>query len=255
MIQIAIVNESTLITDADVQAIVAALQRQLDQDFTPIYSISAKLVFMPKGGRVWPGTWELVFADDSDQAGALGYHETTVNGDPIGFAFVKDTLAAGDSVSVTAGHELLEMLGDPDIQTAEIQDMADGSSTLRMKELCDACEDDSYGYAKVDPSTGKLFVLPSTGKPILVSDFVLPAYWNPDAPAGSAFDFRGHMTAPLQILPGGYMGVRTVPAADAWEQVTEMDATARVLGGKPPVRFNRRARRLMNRRTWRRSTR
>lgn len=250
MIKIAYVNQSTLIGDADVQAIMAAIQRQADQDVFPIFGLKTQRLFLPKNFSPAAGVWELVFADTSDQAGALGYHETTVNGDPIGFVFVKDTMGAGLSVGVTASHEDLEMCGDPDIQTCETQDLADGSSTLRMKEWCDACEDDSFGYAKVNPATGKLFVAPSDGKVILVSDFVLPAYWNQNAPRGP-YDFRGHITAPLQILPGGYMGVRTVPAADAWTQV-QADGHP---GGKPMRRFNRRARRLLHHTTWRRSER
>ena len=162
------------------------------------------------------------------------------------------------------------MLADPDIQTCETQDLQDGSSVLRMKEVCDVCEDDSLAYAKViadgkqnkDGSTGTDFKL-SDGTTILLSDFVLPAYWNQNAPAGSKFDFMGHISSPLQILPGGYIGVRSIPASSQWSQVTAMVTMedsqrtgarpVMTLGGKAIKRFSRRARRAIPDGTWKRS--
>jgi len=50
-----------------------------------------------------------VILDDSDQAGALGYHDLTSDGLPIGKVFAASDLKAGTSWTVTASHELLEM--------------------------------------------------------------------------------------------------------------------------------------------------
>ena len=44
-----------------------------------------------------------------------GYHDLTTTGLPIGKVFAKTTFDAGDLVSVTLSHEVLETLGDPDI--------------------------------------------------------------------------------------------------------------------------------------------
>lgn len=237
MITIGITNQSTLLTDAQVQAAMRCLQAQVTGDFYPVYGTLANLVWLPKGRTPIPGQWQLIFADTSDQAGALGYHEVTANGDPIGFIFVKDDIATGSSWTVTASHELLEMLGDPDIQTVEEQDNADGSITFRAKEVSDVCEDDSQAYQKTQ-SDGTAFRLPD-GTPFLFSDFVYPAYWNPNAPATAKLDFCGHITKPLQILAGGYIGILQVPKGATWGQV-QADMTP---GGKAIQRFNRRARR------------
>jgi hypothetical protein len=48
----------------------------------------------------------------ADTAGALGYHDLTHDGQPISKVFVKTTIKDGELVSVTACHELFEMVID-----------------------------------------------------------------------------------------------------------------------------------------------
>src|ERR1700735_4567820 len=61
----------------------------------------------PSNGSCW-----LVLFNDSDQANALGCHDLTTGGLSIGKVFAASELKAGTSWTVTARHELLEMLGD-----------------------------------------------------------------------------------------------------------------------------------------------
>jgi len=49
------------------------------------------------------------------QPGALAYHDLTPDGLPVSKVFVKTTLDNNDLVSVSASHELVEMLVDPAI--------------------------------------------------------------------------------------------------------------------------------------------
>ena len=51
--------------------------------------------------------------DDPDQAGALGYHEMSSRGTPLGKVFAGLDMRLGTSWTVTLSHELLEMLADP----------------------------------------------------------------------------------------------------------------------------------------------
>lgn len=248
MISVVCVNQSTVLNDAQVQACVDGLQKQVDEHFFPAWGIEAQLSVRDKSMPITLGEWELVFADNSDQIGALGYHETTANGDPIGYVFAKDDLDSGTSWTVTASHELLEMLADPDIQTVEEQDNAGGSITFRMKEVCDPCEDDSLAY---DIARNETALKLPDGSPILVSDFVFPEYFNQNAPAGAKLDFCGKISKPLQILSGGYMGVLQVPATSKWTQI-QADLTP---GGKPIHDLSRRSRRLTPDHKWRRSER
>ena len=61
---------------------------------------------LPDGGQI-------IITDNPDQAGALGYHELTSAGAPLGKVFAKLDLDSGTSWTVTLSHELLEMLADP----------------------------------------------------------------------------------------------------------------------------------------------
>ena len=112
-IQISVINESTVLTDAEVTPVVSALQKQVTNDFGPVWGTAAQLTIIPKGTQPPTGSWWLVMLDDSDQANALGYHDLTTEGLPIGKVFVASDLKAGTSWTVTASHELLECWATP----------------------------------------------------------------------------------------------------------------------------------------------
>ena len=76
-IKIAVINASTVLTDAQVQPAVSALQIQVHRDFAPVWGVDADLTFVPSGSQPAPGMWWLSILDTSDQAGALGYHDVT----------------------------------------------------------------------------------------------------------------------------------------------------------------------------------
>ncbi len=204
--QISVINESTVLTDADVTPVVAALQQQVTNDFRPIWGTDAELKMVPQGTPAPAGTWELVILDDSDQAGALGYHDLTTDGLPLGKVFAASDLKAGTSWSVTASHELLEMLADPNINLTAFVQNANTTGTLYAYEVCDACEDDSFGYQINN---------------ILVSDFVYPAWFESFRAEGSTqFDRLNKIQNPLELLPGGYIGVFSVSDGSGWQQQT-----------------------------------
>lgn len=114
-IQIAVINSSKTLTDGQVQSAVPALQTQMHRDFAPVWGIDADLVFVLTGQQPAANAWWLVILDNSDQTGALGYHDLTPQGLPLGKIFAGTDLQYGEQWTVTASHELLEMLGGPDI--------------------------------------------------------------------------------------------------------------------------------------------
>jgi hypothetical protein len=79
-IKIAIFNLSTVLTDEQVQQAVPALQTQITRDFAPVWGVDGELVFIPHGTRPPQDMWWLGVFDDSDVAGALGYHDLTPEG-------------------------------------------------------------------------------------------------------------------------------------------------------------------------------
>jgi len=49
MIQIAVINATTVLTDAALQSMVDAVQTQVHRDFLPAWGVDAALHFVPKG--------------------------------------------------------------------------------------------------------------------------------------------------------------------------------------------------------------
>ena len=211
MIKIAIINASTVLTDAQVKAAVPSLQKQIDMDFGPAWGVAATLRFVPHGQAPLPGEWWLAILDNSDQAGALGYHDLTTAGLPLSKVFAGTDKQYGLSWTVTASHELLEMLVDPNINLTVFEQGPLGAR-LYAYEVCDAVESDAYAY----PIDG-----------VLVSDFVLPSWFESFRQAGStAFDFRNRLTAPFELLPGGYIGVNDLARGIGWYQIEHGQASA-----------------------------
>src|SRR4051794_7535486 len=105
MLRIAVVNESTAISDGKVQEMLPAFEQQWNQDLDPVWGVgSAKFTFIPKHQQPPAGSWWVVFLDNSDQADALAYHDLTNEGLPISKVFVKTLLADHASISVGATH-------------------------------------------------------------------------------------------------------------------------------------------------------
>src|SRR5277367_3356936 len=170
--KISIFNASTVLTDNEIRPVVNALQQQVTNDFRPAWGTDAELTFVPTGSAPPIGTWWLTILDDSDQAGALGYHDLTPDGLPIGKVFAATDLKYGSNWTVTASHELLEMLGDPNINlTVLVQRSDENAGRLFAYEVCDACEDDSFSY--------------KIGE-VNVSDFVFPSWFEGFRTEGSA---------------------------------------------------------------------
>src|SRR5213594_2301364 len=141
-IKVAVINASTVLKDADAGKAVPALQAQIHNDFAPAWGVDADLVFIPKGSEPPAGAWWLAILDNSDQAGALGYHDLTDEGLPLGKVFAASDITYGYEWTVTASHELLEMLADPDINLTVFVQSDATRGLIYMHEVCDACEAD-----------------------------------------------------------------------------------------------------------------
>jgi hypothetical protein len=176
------------------------------RDFAPAWGIDADLTFVPKGKKPPAGSWWLIILDNSDQAGALGYHDLTKQGLPLGKIFAGSDIKMGYQWTVTASHELLEMLEDPDINLTAFIESSSKSGILYAYEVCDACEADEFGY-----KIGRT----------LVSDFIYPAWFESFRKKGSTqFDYGKRIKKPFALLKGGYIGVYDVKDGGGWRQIT-----------------------------------
>jgi len=134
----------------------------------------------------------------------LGYHDLTNKGLPLGKVFAESDIQSNSSWTNDLSHEVLEMLGDPDINLAAYRE-EEGKVVFYAYEVCDPCEDDPDGYL--------------IGS-VLVSDFVFPAWFEGFRKEGSAqFDFRKHINKPFQLLPNGYIGKFDPSSHRGWHQV------------------------------------
>jgi len=205
LIQIAVVNESTVLKDDQIQAILPSLQKQVHRDFAPVWGVDANITFVPAGQQPASDAWWLAVLDNSDQAGTLGYHDLSNNGLPLSKVFAKGDIDKNLKWSVTASHELLELLVDPAINLTVIDQPDTGGGKLYPYEICDPCEDEKYGY-DIDGVT--------------VSDFVFPAWFEPFRKLGAQFDFQNHIQKPFQVLSGGFIGVYELGAGSGWHQLS-----------------------------------
>ena len=207
-IQVSVINKSTAVSDADLQSKLPAFQKQVTRDFAPAWGIDATLKFVAKGAKPPAGSWWLVVFDDSDQAGALGYHDVTQDGLPLGKVFAGSDIKLGYNWTVTFTHELLEMLADPEINLTVFRQPNADSGVLYAYEVCDACEADEFGY----PIDG-----------VTVSDFVYPAWFEENRKPGTQFDQQKQITQAFQLLKGGYIGIFDVNSGTGWHQLTRRE--------------------------------
>jgi hypothetical protein len=184
-VTIACINHATVGLGVPFGKLTATLQKCYDTYFLPVwgYPVTLYNTKTPK-----PSDWQFVYFDNADTAGALGYHDLTKNGQPVAKVFVKTTLADHQLVSVTACHELFEMVIDPIANLwAEAED-----GTEYAYEMCDPVEEDTF---LVDG--------------IAMSDFVHPSWFEPfKHPPGTKFDHLGRLTKPFSMTKGGYVIVK-----------------------------------------------
>ena len=200
--KIACFNKATIPLGVNFSALVTAMQKYVDEHVAPVWGTPCKLV---KTTGFVKGAWAMVFLDDADVANALAYHDLTPDGLPISKVFVRTTLENGDLVSVSASHELVEMLVDPAINL-----LTTGPDAKT-----------AYAYESADPVEALDF--PVNGIPM--SDFVHPAYFEDFRKPGSAmFDHLNKVKRPFQILSGGY---QIIFKSGKWSQVFGSKAKAK----------------------------
>jgi hypothetical protein len=210
MARFAVVNQSTLVSDDDLQTAHAACLKQLTEHVAPAWGrLPMDGVFVPKGGQVPPDAYPVYVIDDPDVAKMLGYHSEDPSGKPYGHVFAgpilqnRGTPLAGfPSVSAVLSHEVIEFFIDPTCSLYAV----DGSGTLFSYEVADPVEGAAYA------------VLTPDGAPVSVSDFVFEAWFDAKAPPGTQYDWLKNCSAPFHVTKNGY-AVTFDPAANTVTKV------------------------------------
>ena len=193
-INLALVSLAPTVSFGDLAKVSAALQKQLVRDFEPIWAAQATIDPFARLDDVPLGYWRILVVDTFAQG---GQHRDRHN-QP--YALV----AAGSSWSLIASHEMLEMLVDPfGNRLVAGQSPIDAQGRVEfLVEICDPCQGDDFGY---------------TVNGVLVSDFYTPNYFDPLQATGVRYSYTGAVTAPRQVLSGGYLSWRE-PVAGNWFQ-------------------------------------
>ena len=196
-----VTNKSTLVTNAQVETMTRACARQLAHHVAPLWSrLPVPVVYTEQPQTAAPGTVVITITDKSDLKDAFGYHSEK-SGD-IEYAIVAagpvfdnggDALTKPLSVASVLSHEICEWFVDPKCNLA-----ADtGLGYAVAYEVCDPVESDSY-QVRIVPRGAKKTTQ------VTVSNFVLPAWFDPFASSTQSLDYLGTCKKPFVINPGGY---------------------------------------------------
>lgn len=218
--EIAIVNKSTLLSDANGQIIVSALNMVLPK-FCSDWNIPTVVAVYVPINRPTNVSIKIYLLDNSDVENALGYHDE-INNIPYGKCFVNTVLQNKGALlwnenprvqtfAQTVCHEIFEMIVD---LYCNIWAMLADKSTLYAYEVCDPVESNALTVSvqTVTSTVTKSRVPPFknitttsvTYTNVGLSDWVLPEWFNPHATKGP-FNHLNTLRAPFTLSPNGYV--------------------------------------------------
>lgn len=194
-INVALVSEVPDVELPELSRVAAAIQKQVMRDFSPIWDVSASLAAFAEVQEIPLDYW-IVTLCYSVPEGSGGHRD--VDGRPAGF------VEWADNWSHTASHEVLEMLVDPwgKRLIAGPSIKPDQGRVEYLVEVSDPCQSEDCAYNV----NGEV-----------VSDFCTPQFFDPFVSPGVRYSYSGKITAPRQVLPGGYLSWRE-PIGGHWWQ-------------------------------------
>jgi hypothetical protein len=210
--QIAVINASPVLSDANGQYMVDAMNKLLPQ-FCSDWSLAmCTAVYVKKGATTTIDT-KVFFLNNSDAQDALAYHDLS-SGKPYGRVFVQTILQYGpvlfssDSTKPTVAqclaHEIFELLIDP---VCNGWWMLPDYETLYPSEVSDPVQGNivpvTLTYSTVT-ATIPIKKITTTVK-VGLSDWILPSWTNPQG--SRPFNHNNTLSAPFALDNGGYENV------------------------------------------------
>lgn len=200
---IAIINQSTRVSQEQAEAMVRAVDRQLREHWAPAWDREVPGVSLETIDSLKEGMCGLYIFESIETANLLGYHTKTPTGVYYGRVSVSAVLDNGgavlfggagvDTVSAALSHEAIEMAVDANVST-----WVDGPF------IPQGCE---YAYEPCDPVQQDFYVVKGGTQDVMVSNFVLPSWFEANAVSGP-FDYMNRLQAPFSMSQGGYVIVR-----------------------------------------------
>ncbi len=197
-LHVALVSETDQLSFEELAPVSAALQKQATRDFGPLWAVDATVDAFASLEDIPLDYWPVMIRDDIGVDGAAGVHEDK-DGQP--FALVQ----MSNQWSLTASHEVLEMLADPYGRRliAGPSPKPGQGRVLFLVEVCDPSEDAAFAY---------------TVNGVTVSDFYTPHFFDPVTSAGVRYSFSGAIDAPRKVLKGGYLSWFHPRSRHWWQQ-------------------------------------
>jgi hypothetical protein len=219
--RVGIASRSQVVGLRDIIKVASAINLQANRDLQSIWHISASVTAIADPESIEPGVWPIFIVDDVGQNGAAGLHLTD-HKQP--YALVQ----AGDTWSLTASHECLEMLVDPSGNRL-VPSSAITAAGGKVRDV--TTEKFEYLVEVADPSEdpANAYMIDE----VLVSDFYTPHFFDPVVSPGVRYSFTGRIKRPREILPGGYISWLN-PALGTMQQLRWFDKPQVVdLPGRP----------------------
>jgi hypothetical protein len=230
-VNLTIANISKTITPAQLQAVVDALSKQVDDHFTPEWGIGATLtgtaVNLKHKAPIQGQHDAIIYVGDSHQdpttgvENALGYHAVNYKDIPYGFVYLDITQEYGEVWTTTLSHEVLELLADPDAMLTVTGPAPNGGAgTVNYDlEVCDPTQGDSYQIDAIE-----------------VSNFVGRHYFELSGGTGNT-NYLQLPLDPLGVRPGGYFQYEDGTGA---HQIQGEKVSERMLAAKALLKAARR---------------
>ena len=182
-VAIAVLNQSTVVSDSDVAQAVSAVQIQFTRDFIPAWGLPTTVAFYPASTTPPNGSWLIYIRDNSTRPHSNGYHEQLTGQVPSSYVFAASAIASGTPWTTTLSHESMELRVDPALNI-QIQESVTNPPLTLSEEIADPVAANYYDINGV-----------------LVSDFTLPSWWSPTGTA--PFNQLNNLTGPFQLAFGG----------------------------------------------------
>jgi hypothetical protein len=203
-IPISVINKSTILTNEDIAPVIAAIQIQVSQHLAPKWRVDATLEIVAQGQDPPEGNWQLIFSDDTNQGRDAGYHGADA-GFPVGKVFVRTAQQNEQNWTITASHEVLEMLVNPYAVFAAYVPFDGNTGAFYQLEICDPVSPDEFSY-KINGINVSDFVFPEWFSPFLAQP-------DPQKPSKQV-DYCSRLDGPVPKIVKG-----TTIAAFGWKDV------------------------------------
>jgi hypothetical protein len=192
---IGLVSETSSVGFSELTRVSAALQKQVTRDLSQCWDIQGTVDAFASLQDVPPGYWPIIIRDD------IGQDTEGVHCDDTGqpMALVTSDL----DWSITASHEVLEMLVDP-LGDRRIAGPSVTGDDGRVEYLVEVA----------DPVSGKWYLVNG----VKVSDFYTPHFFDPIQADAIQYSFMGNLKGPRQILFGGYVTWFDPVGGEWWQQ-------------------------------------